>query len=288
MKRPRAFTLIELLVVIAIIAILAAILFPVFAQAKAAAKRTSELSNIKQLSLAALMYNGDSDDVFPTSILYDAWDRSDQWPTMCWAPRLSPYIKSQAMFRSPLDGGAGSLWSAYFGPWLSFAPNSLSGGIPAGDNQSLGVFAAWNDDWAREGWWRNNAVNGTTVTAPAETIMFAPKYSSDMAKIPGSSGIGGTVSFNWEQSMMLWDNHPRAATKAYQASGSGIPDGAIPNAGGQEPAYPFGRRGGVSVANDQANFAFVDGHAKSMRPAQTNPDGWDQPTKNMWHATRLP
>ncbi|AIE87132.1 prepilin-type N-terminal cleavage/methylation domain-containing protein [Fimbriimonas ginsengisoli] len=63
----RAFTLIELLVVIAIIAILAAILFPVFAQAKAAAKKTSCLSNMKQLSLGNYMYAGDSDDIYPSS-----------------------------------------------------------------------------------------------------------------------------------------------------------------------------------------------------------------------------
>ncbi|CAN5699187.1 hypothetical protein BH11ARM2_BH11ARM2_06380 [soil metagenome] len=63
MKR-KAFTLIELLVVIAIIAILAAILFPVFAQAKAAAKKTSDLSNQKQIATANLLYSGDVDDVF--------------------------------------------------------------------------------------------------------------------------------------------------------------------------------------------------------------------------------
>lgn len=63
----RAFTLIELLVVIAIIAILAAILFPVFAQAKAAAKKTVSLSNTKQLGLAHIMYNGDYDDTYVTS-----------------------------------------------------------------------------------------------------------------------------------------------------------------------------------------------------------------------------
>ncbi|MFM9872097.1 MAG: type II secretion system protein [Fimbriimonadaceae bacterium] len=59
----RAFTLIELLVVIAIIAILAAILFPVFAQAKDAAKKTQDLSNIKQISLAVNLYAGDYDDL---------------------------------------------------------------------------------------------------------------------------------------------------------------------------------------------------------------------------------
>ncbi|HEY0868042.1 MAG TPA: prepilin-type N-terminal cleavage/methylation domain-containing protein, partial [Fimbriimonas sp.] len=60
--RNRAFTLIELLVVIAIIAILAAILFPVFAQAKAAAKKTASLSNVKQLNLGQIMYATDNDD----------------------------------------------------------------------------------------------------------------------------------------------------------------------------------------------------------------------------------
>ncbi len=67
----KAFTLIELLVVIAIIAILAAILFPVFAQAKEAAKKTSDLSNMKQLSTSTQIYLGDNDDFYPTTIPLD-------------------------------------------------------------------------------------------------------------------------------------------------------------------------------------------------------------------------
>jgi len=65
----KAFTLIELLVVIAIIAILAAILFPVFAQAKEAAKKTQTLNNIKQLAVSSLIYVSDYDDTFPLGML---------------------------------------------------------------------------------------------------------------------------------------------------------------------------------------------------------------------------
>src|SRR5579859_5981736 len=66
----KAFTLIELLVVIAIIAILASILFPVFAQAKAAAKKAACLSNDKQLALADIMYTNDYDDLFPMASIH--------------------------------------------------------------------------------------------------------------------------------------------------------------------------------------------------------------------------
>src|SRR5476649_1368440 len=64
-RRKTGFTLIELLVVIAIIAILAAILFPVFAQAREQARKTTCISNLKQLSLAYLMYVQDYDEIFP-------------------------------------------------------------------------------------------------------------------------------------------------------------------------------------------------------------------------------
>jgi prepilin-type N-terminal cleavage/methylation domain-containing protein len=86
----RAFTLIELLVVIAIIAILAAILFPVFAQAKEAAKKTQSLSNVKQLGVGLIMYSGDADD----SNALSEYGGGSAGPHITWATTTMPYIKN--------------------------------------------------------------------------------------------------------------------------------------------------------------------------------------------------
>jgi prepilin-type N-terminal cleavage/methylation domain-containing protein len=95
----RAFTLIELLVVIAIIAILAAILFPVFAQAKAAAKKTVVLSNQKQIGLGLTMYQGDNEDTMNSYIARTGQPRSDNWrraDIVSWSDQVQPYLKNGA------------------------------------------------------------------------------------------------------------------------------------------------------------------------------------------------
>ncbi|CAN5598182.1 hypothetical protein BH11ARM2_BH11ARM2_34810 [soil metagenome] len=89
-SQKRAFTLIELLVVIAIIAILAAILFPVFAQAKAAAKSTATLNNLKEVGTATHIYAGDYDD---GTVLTDHEDTSGSGET--WVNFLMPYTKNR-------------------------------------------------------------------------------------------------------------------------------------------------------------------------------------------------
>jgi prepilin-type N-terminal cleavage/methylation domain-containing protein/prepilin-type processing-associated H-X9-DG protein len=94
MKTYRGFTLIELLVVIAIIAILAAILFPVFSQARAAARKATSLSNIKQIALGILMYTQDYDEFFPQSEYGGGAAEAIGYPLVQWYAMVYPYIKS--------------------------------------------------------------------------------------------------------------------------------------------------------------------------------------------------
>ncbi|MCX6362371.1 MAG: DUF1559 domain-containing protein [Armatimonadetes bacterium] len=100
MKNRRGFTLIELLVVIAIIAILAAILFPVFARARAMARKTSCLSNLKNINMGMQMYTQDYDERFP---FWNWGNRAATPSSTFWAPAIMPYVKNTSVFQCPDD-----------------------------------------------------------------------------------------------------------------------------------------------------------------------------------------
>ncbi|MBC8138455.1 MAG: DUF1559 domain-containing protein [Fibrella sp.] len=134
-KSLRAFTLIELLVVIAIIAILAAILFPVFAQAREKARSTSCLSNMKQVVLGLTQYVQDYDEVFPNRTL--SWPPGEgNYPELekwTWRVALNPYIKSKGVYQCPSnpfsDKPAGAMAGGQNHPDgfnISYACNVLS------------------------------------------------------------------------------------------------------------------------------------------------------------------
>src|SRR5262245_41008736 len=98
------FTLIELLVVIAIIAILAAILFPVFAQAREKARQSACLSNLKQIGVALQLYTQDYDEMTPSARTYGAWwTKNDPkaWPAPYARDQLMPYVKNEALWNCP-------------------------------------------------------------------------------------------------------------------------------------------------------------------------------------------
>ncbi len=114
-NNSRAFTLIELLVVIAIIAILAAILFPVFAQAKASAKSIGTISNLKQITLAGIMYSTDYDDVC------HLWQDVTVSPTGGYWRLLNPYIKNRLLIWDVARGVPIDTSSSTDYTWTQFA-----------------------------------------------------------------------------------------------------------------------------------------------------------------------
>jgi prepilin-type N-terminal cleavage/methylation domain-containing protein len=129
--RKSGFTLIELLVVIAIIAILAAILFPVFAKAREKARQTSCLSNLKQLTLGLLMYAQDYDEKINMHVYGHNACGGGGTPLYLWDQVVMPYVKNEQIFICPSRPGV-NCGIAYGGPpWLSsYAMNSC--GLPGG------------------------------------------------------------------------------------------------------------------------------------------------------------
>ncbi len=171
----KAFTLIELLVVIAIIAILAAILFPVFAQAREKARASSCLSNIKQINTSWQMYTQDYDEnMVPMRIAVN-----DVYPYYWWPKLLDPYTKSWAIYRCPSSpdplgvfGGGPNAWWANQQRFASVGYNYLGLGI----------------------WWDCADVQGVSlaqVPRPATTISFVDSaWQSTSDPFPTNSERG--------------------------------------------------------------------------------------------------
>lgn len=125
--KTRGFTLIELLVVIAIIAILAAILFPVFAKAREKARQSSCLNNVKQLTMAFVQYCQDYDEITPLNMTYS--------PVECrWYNSLMPYVKNTQVLYCPsyrdYPGYAQGYNWGYYHMYTRSATNTYGGGVP--------------------------------------------------------------------------------------------------------------------------------------------------------------
>ncbi len=270
--RKQGFTLIELLVVIAIIAILAAILFPVFQKVRENARRSSCASNLNQLGLAVVQYTQDADEKYPIGC-DNGWDST-------WATEIQPFVKSLAVFRCPDDSAdnypssaPGWLNSSWAGVPISYAAN----GYMKWTGSATDVVGIMGMVQPKPLGWMGNTIRSlSSANRPADTIMIAEKSEDDAAKNPTTNygvltvwGPGDIFSGSdsWEQ----W------------AAGE-IPNGDFTSPTG---TYPHGPNGAVSTKhNGMANFLFVDGHVKTMRPIQTNPDPTNHPELNMWDATR--
>jgi prepilin-type N-terminal cleavage/methylation domain-containing protein/prepilin-type processing-associated H-X9-DG protein len=270
----RGFTLIELLVVIAIIAILAAILFPVFAQAREKARAISCLSNEKQLGLAYVMYSTDNDEYGPCG--YTIWGTGNGW-----ANELYQYVKSTAVYDcpddpyvSPGEGESYGMNSNLFGvlkhaPWniTDFNPqglnnsklNSVSKTVllfeVQGDTQVdvalynyLAPGNGWRADWQN---WNGPAGAGESITGYG---IGGDGYNGDDPNGAQTLGASQAAVKNLGAGTVLY-----ATGKMFNSIGNNFDSYAGRHSGG-------------------SNFVLADGHCKWLQPGSVSvgyPTNWN-------------
>lgn len=244
MKPKSAFTLIELLVVIAIIAILAAILFPVFAQAKAAAKKTQALSNMKQIALAQAMYTNDSDG---TTVWGWWWQTEPNGFFTHWVQRVLPYAKNNDVFSDPVGPKVKpAKMDATAHEWASGGNLALNWHIAGGASES-------------------------TFERPAEMVVLAPTGVSAPGQwVTAGSGelIRAASTFSpWTQ----FDDSALSAAMTLRCQQKyDAYDPYVVNRGRVPWAITWRHAGGT-------NFAFSEGHASfkkqnTLKPENIYPD----------------
>ena len=243
----KAFTLIELLVVIAIIAILAAILFPVFAQAKEAAKKTADLSNIKQLGTANAIYQGDNDDLFPLQAGQDL--------TGVWGYNFNKYV--------PYDwAGANSTPAARLQYSQGFALNTIqpyvknydmlsNPGASAIEYQPTTTIAAGKSKYTT-----NYAFNGL-LTAYSSTAI------ASVAKLPVWTEANGKIAGKgWGFA------NPALTCTTANAGCTYVPCGGTGN-GSTSGMYSTYNGGSYWIYSQGQNWGLADSHAKFRRVGAT-------------------
>ena len=290
----RAFTLIELLVVIAIIAILAAILFPVFAQAKDAAKKSTGLSNVKQIDTGYILYLGDYDDTYLFSVTernspqYSTTETQQQAAAFSTRALTNPYTKSDQLWKDPAaqqwptagpeqwytvdygtnfnEGHFQALEGAAYVP--ANAPFALAYQTASTSGSADGSFTGTPVSLAGESvpglsdFGINDTVTATSVAQPANFILIA-----DGARLTGSTWTpsrGGLYPQPWAFDDSSPSFSGKTQTRPYPHHGDAL---LTPSASG-----------GTTLVTGGVNIGYADTHAKWRNINQT----WRTYDDNDW------
>jgi prepilin-type N-terminal cleavage/methylation domain-containing protein/prepilin-type processing-associated H-X9-DG protein len=255
-RRVSGFTLIELLVVIAIIAILAAILFPVFAQAREKARATACLSNVKQVGTAMAMYIQDYDETLPAAVNFCENARIQNPLTSdpanrrrpIWHALMLPYIKTWDLFTCPSDADSAPTDPTDKYHYISYGYN-------------YGYLATYTDNFVC-------GDGSTSVSFPGIALAAVNRPAQIIAFIDNSGRAAGTRDATYGYYLMGSCVNPPdtdPSEKIFFATSGGWGKDCH-NYHGGEVGNQWDRFGGVAFRhNDGGNVAFVDGHAKWYR-----------------------
>ena len=286
----KAFTLIELLVVIAIIAILAAILFPVFAQAKVAAKKTQDLSNLKQEALATLMYGADNVDIFP--LQSGRTPLGEEWyyngfvmvPSNWWNSANQAYAGEQATgsyVGGALGEGAAFLVAGALGlPQNVILPYQKNLDLFASptyekDQQHFAAYGPYQDvatPYAKVTYSMNGLLSSypsSGVTSPSSAMLWWPGFGSNVYE--GFTYTNPFLVCPHPDQPCRFDPNGPVIDPGLAQSGNVCPNHDLQYGPGQSGGLQNGQNsdfgnvgyGTVWMFGKQENWAFSDGHAKS-------------------------
>jgi prepilin-type N-terminal cleavage/methylation domain-containing protein/prepilin-type processing-associated H-X9-DG protein len=264
-SKHSGFTLIELLVVIAIIAILAAILFPVFAQAREKARQTACISNEKQIGTSAMMYYQDYDEAGPIFFGVTGYGPAGSSQRGTWIAFLYPYMKNTGIWKCPNMPDAVSPATG-ISIWLT--TGSTIGSSPF-RNTSIWMGYGWNYQYLNGPASSSDCslfyANGSgapvalaAISKPAETVMFT-----------GSSLEPGNGTFQGANSLypLHGGYYPLESPAAITANNNGVPDTCPYGNGGWGQGSYMGPYGGFEQprhGNMGGAVSFCDGHTKFM------------------------